>query len=77
MARTLAVAEFARRGVATALLAWARETAVHDGAHELTTHASRTARPFFEAHGFVVVREQRPVLRGVELVNYAMRCPLG
>ncbi|MBD5785847.1 GNAT family N-acetyltransferase [Cellulosimicrobium terreum] len=66
----------ARRGVASALLAWAVRTATDDGAVELTTHASRTARPFFERHGFVVVREQHPVLRGVEMVNFAMRRPL-
>ncbi|GIG35629.1 GNAT family N-acetyltransferase [Cellulomonas pakistanensis] len=66
----------ARQGVARALLAWAVETAVADGAAELTTHASVTARPFFEAHGFEVVAEQHPVRRGVELTNYRMRRPL-
>nr|WP_194720270.1 GNAT family N-acetyltransferase [Cellulosimicrobium arenosum] len=69
--------DVARQGVASALLAWVVQTATRDGATELTTHASRTARPFFERHGFVLVREQRPVLRGVELVNFAMRRPLG
>ncbi|GEK20379.1 GNAT family N-acetyltransferase [Cellulomonas xylanilytica] len=64
---------FARRGVASALLAWATTTATELGAVELSTHASLTARPFFEAHGFVVVVEQRPVLRGVELTNFVMR----
>lgn len=63
----------ARQGVARALLAWAVETATADGAGELTTHASITARPFFEAHGFVVVAEQHPVRRGVPLTNYRMR----
>ncbi|GEL97829.1 GNAT family N-acetyltransferase [Cellulomonas terrae] len=63
----------ARRGVATALLAWAVSTARELGAAELSTHASLTARPFFEHHGFVVVTEQRPVLRGVTLTNFVMR----
>lgn len=66
----------ARRGVGSALLDWARATATELGADELTTHASLTARPVFEAHGFTVVAEQRPVLRGVALTNFRMRCPL-
>ncbi len=66
----------ARQGVARALLEWAVATATADGATELTTHASITARPFFEAHGFVVVAEQHPVRRGVTLTNYRMRRPL-
>ena len=64
---------FARRGVASALLEWAESTARDLGAVELSTHASLTARPFFEAHGFSVVVEQRPVLRGVALTNFVMR----
>jgi putative acetyltransferase len=64
---------FARRGVASALLEWAESTARELGAVELSTHASLTARPFFEAHGFSVVVEQRPVLRGVALTNFVMR----
>ena len=64
---------FARRGVASALLDWAESTARELGAVELSTHASLTARPFFEAHGFSVVVEQRPVLRGVALTNFVMR----
>lgn len=66
----------ARTGVARALLDWAAQTARADGATELTTHASITARPFFAAHGFEVVAEQHPVLRGVALSNYRMRRPL-
>jgi putative acetyltransferase len=63
----------ARTGVARALLDWAVRTATADGATELTTHASITARPFFAAHGFEVVAEQHPVRRGVTLTNYRMR----
>jgi len=66
----------ARQGVARVLLSWAVATAAAAGAVELTTHASLTARPFFEAHGFVVVAEQHPVRRGVALTNYRMRRPL-
>jgi putative acetyltransferase len=66
----------ARTGVARALLDWVVRTARADGATELTTHASVTARPFFAANGFEVVAEQHPVRRGVALTNYRMRRPL-
>lgn len=39
----------------------------------LTTEASITARPFFERHGFAVIREQRNVYDNLEFVNYKMR----
>jgi putative acetyltransferase len=62
-----------RTGVASALVGWVLETARDLGATELSTHASLTARPFFERQGFEVVVEQHPVLRGVELTNFVMR----
>ncbi|MBO3102069.1 GNAT family N-acetyltransferase [Cellulomonas fengjieae] len=65
--------DVARRGVGSALLDWAAATARELGATELSTHASLTARPVFERHGFVVVVEQRPVLRGVTMTNFVMR----
>lgn len=34
---------------------------------------SITARPFFEASGFTVVREQSVECRGVEFINYRLR----
>ena len=49
-----------RRGIATALLLWARTEAKRLGSSTLTTHASITARPFFEAQGFVVDEERHP-----------------
>ena len=52
------------RGVATALCA------ALPGARR--THASITARPFFERRGWHVVREQRVERRGVALTNFVM-----
>ena len=42
-----------------------------------TTHASITARPFFERRGWRVVREQQVERRGVLLTNFVMErsCP--
>lgn len=38
-----------------------------------TTHASRTARPFFEARGYRVVRAQQVERHGVTLGNFVMK----
>ena len=65
-----------RRGVATGLLHWVLEEARRSGACSLTTHASITARPFFEAHGFEVLGERHPIIRGVALQNYVMSRPI-
>lgn len=58
-----------RRGVATALCD-ALEAAV--SAPRLTTHASITARPFFEQRGYRVVHPQQVERCGVLLTNYVM-----
>lgn len=36
------------------------------------SHVSKTARPFFEHNGFVMVTEQRVEIRGQYLTNYVM-----
>ena len=41
-------------------------------ANRYTTHASRTALPFFLAQGWRVVKEQTVERRGVTLNNYVM-----
>lgn len=58
-----------RQGVATALCD-ALESAVT--APVLTTHASLTARPFFEARGYTVVRPQQVERLGVTMPNFVM-----
>ena len=58
--------DWQRRGVASALcdaLPGAR-----------VTHASLTARPFFERRGWHVVREQQVERHGVLLTNFVMEC---
>ncbi len=39
---------------------------------QFTTHASITARPFFERRGYVMVREQQVERQGFRLANYVM-----
>ena len=58
-----------RQGVATALC-----DALEQGSRARTfvTHASLTARPFFEARGYEVIRAQKVLRRGVALTNFVM-----
>ena len=63
----------ARTGVASALLGHLLEVARARNRRKMTVHASITARPFFERHGFEVTAEQRVALRGSVLTNYRMR----
>ena len=66
-----------RRGIARRLVATVQQEAAEAGLTELRTHASRTARPLFEACGFRVVRA-RPDnrVRGQVVPNDEMRCEL-
>lgn len=58
-----------RRGIATAICD-DLERAVE--ADKIITHASITAKPFFERRGFRTVKEQRIVRNGIALTNYVM-----
>jgi putative acetyltransferase len=66
-----------RRGVARALLAHAEREARALGLRRLTTEASITARPAFEACGFHVVAPQQVSFGGETFVNYRMEKTLG
>lgn len=62
--------DYQRRGVATAICDALEQSA---NAPEFTTHASITARPFFEQRGYRVVREQQVERGGVLLTNFVMK----
>ena len=62
--------DYQRRGVATAICDALEQ---NTNAAEFTTHASITARPFFEKRGYTVVREQQVERRGELLTNFVMR----
>lgn len=64
--------DFARKGVARALMAFLEDQARNYSAQQLTANVSTTAGPFFEAVGFHVEAEQRPVVDGVTLTNFRM-----
>ncbi|MCW8313484.1 GNAT family N-acetyltransferase [Sphingobacterium sp. InxBP1] len=61
--------DYQGQGIATALCD-ALEHAVDTP--RFTTHASITAKPFFESRGYRVVKEQQVIRRGVRLTNYVM-----
>jgi putative acetyltransferase len=65
------------RGVGRQLLAAVVAEARRLGIARLFTEASITARPFFEAQGFVVLAPQVVTVRGQEFVNYRMERVLG
>lgn len=61
--------DYQRQGIATAICD------VLEGAssnREFVTHASITAKPFFEKRGYVAVKEQQVERRGVLLTNFVM-----
>ena len=65
--------DYQRIGVATALADALECTAVHSGAAALTTHASITAKPFFEARGYRTVKKQQVERKGILLTNFVMK----
>lgn len=61
-------ADYQRKGIGS-MICDRLERAVRG---RIVTHASITARPFFEARGYQVVREQQVERRGIFLTNYVM-----
>lgn len=61
-------ADYQRKGIATAICKQL-EQAVEG---KITTHASITAKPFFEKRGYRVVRKQEVERRGIFLTNFVM-----
>lgn len=61
--------DYQRKGVATAICSQLEPLCVD---RPITTHASITARPFFERRGYRMVRQQQVVRNGVMLTNFLM-----
>lgn len=61
--------DYQGKGIATAICN-NLEFTVH--AEKYITHASVTARPFFEKRGYKVVKEQQVERQGILLTNYVM-----
>ena len=61
--------DFQRGGIASALCDRLEEAV---DAEQFTTHASITAKPFFEKRGYRVIREQQVERKGILMTNYVM-----
>lgn len=64
--------DFLRQGVANALFEKLKERSVQLGYQTLSSDVSITARPFFEKKGFTVIRENKNIVNGVEIINFHM-----
>lgn len=60
--------EYQRKGIATAICSQLE----HAVQGNIVTHASITARPFFEKKGYRIIREQQVERQGVFLTNFIM-----
>lgn len=60
--------DYQRKGIATAICDELERTVQG----KITTHASITARPFFEKRGYTVIKEQHVERQGIVLVNFVM-----
>lgn len=61
-------ADYQRKGIATAICNQLEESVQG----KICTHASITARPFFEKRGYQVVKEQKVERQGIFLINFVM-----
>lgn len=61
--------DYQGRGIAAAICDRLEKEAVSDG---FSTHASITARPFFEKRGYRVIRKQTVIRHGIGLINFVM-----
>lgn len=62
--------DYQGKGIATVLCDKLEDTI---NSNTFTTHASITARPFFEKRGYHVVKEQQVERQGILLTNYVMK----
>lgn len=60
------------RGIGTALCDDLERRAWETGVKAVTTHASVTAKPFFEARGYYAERKQRVLRKNIYLDNFIM-----
>lgn len=61
--------DYQNQGIATAIV----DNLEKDSVLEFTTHASITAKGFFEKRGYSVIRENKVIRKGEKLLNYIMK----
>ncbi len=62
-------ADYQGKGIASAIC----DQLEHAVQGDITTHASITAKPFFEKRGYMAVKQQQVERQGVFLTNYVMK----
>lgn len=65
--------DYQRKGIGRAILSALEKYAEENAVGIISTYASITAHPFFEAMGYDTVRENTVTREGVELTNYLMK----
>ena len=63
---------FLRKGVASLIYQTLKTKSEELGFTKLLTHSSKTAVPFFEVRGFKVTKENKVILKGIEIINFEM-----
>jgi N-acetylglutamate synthase-like GNAT family acetyltransferase len=63
---------YARMGIMSEIMEEVKRVARQKNIPKLYAEVSKTARPFFEHHGFVWIRDHTVHIRGVSLKNYIM-----
>ncbi len=64
--------DYQRQGIAGQLYEYLKTIAHQQGIERLYVEASKLAKPFFEARGFRLVKENTIERRGQRLINYSM-----
>ena len=64
--------DFLRKGIAKMIFEKLKDKSIELGFDKLTSDVSKTARPFFETKGFKVIRENKNIIKDVEIINYHM-----
>jgi len=67
---------YSRMGVMSEIMEEVKKTARQMNLPKLFAEVSKTARPFFEYHGFVWIRDNIVNIRGVDIENYIMEYPI-
>ncbi|MEG2286701.1 MAG: GNAT family N-acetyltransferase [Ruthenibacterium sp.] len=67
--------DYQGKGIAGAIATELERQAEMQGVSAFSTHASVTAKPFFEKRGYCVVSENKIVRSGVALTNFIMEKP--
>lgn len=64
--------DYMRQGIASLLFKKIKAKANELGVEQLTSDVSITALPFFKSIGFKIVKKNKNIISGVEIINYRM-----